>query len=90
MHGTVKSGASEQLCDENKSGGLGKSSKELSESAVDEDKESREKFGLWSKCCSGFVVGKGSRQAAVGSCGAGAADTQGEAGARCVGAGPRL
>lgn len=90
MRGIVKSGAFEQLCDENKSGGLGKSSKEVSESTVDEDGESREKFGLWSKCCSIFVVGKDSRQASVWSCEAGAAGTQEEAGARCVGAGPRL
>lgn len=89
MHGIVKSGVFEQLCDENKSGGFGKSSKELSESTVDDDEESREKFGLWSKC-SCFGVVEGSRQASVWSCKAGAADTQEEAGARCVAAGPRL
>lgn len=53
MRGSVKSGVFELLCDENKSGGLGKSSKEVSESTVDGDEESRERFGSWSKYGSG-------------------------------------
>lgn len=91
MRGSVKSGrpgVSERLCDENKSGGLGKSSKEGSESAVDEDEEKGKGFGSWSKCGSGDA--QGGRQVSVWSCGAGAADTQEEAGARCAGAGPPL
>lgn len=86
MRGSVKSGVFVQLCDENRSGGLGKSSGEVSESAVDEDEESRGRF--WSKCGSG--VEKVDRQVSVWSCAAAAADTQEEAAARCAGAGPRL
>lgn len=47
MCGSVKSGwpgVFEQLCDENRSGGLGKSSKDVSEFKVDEDEESVERF----------------------------------------------
>ncbi len=88
MRGSVKSGVFEQLCDENRSGGLGKSSAEISESAVDEDEESRGRFS--STFGSGSGVGKGGRLVSVWSCAAGAADTQEEAGARCVAAGPRL
>lgn len=88
MRGSVKSGVFEQLCDENKSGGLGNSSKEVSESAVDGDEESRERFESWSRYDSGAE--KGGRQGSVWSCAAGAADKQVEAGARCAGAGPPL
>lgn len=91
MCGSVKSGwpgVFEQLCDEKRSGGLGKSNKEVSESTVDVDEESRERFGSWSKYGSG--VGQGGRQVTVWSCAAEAADRQEEAGARYVAAGPPL
>lgn len=84
----MKSAVFEQLCDENRSGGLGKSSKEVSESTVDEDEESRERFR--SKNGSGSGVGKGGRQVTVWSCAAVAAGTQAEAEATCVGAAPPL
>lgn len=90
MRGSVKSGVFEQLRDENKSGGLGKSSKEASESTVDADEESRERFGLWSKYGSGSGAEKGGGWVSVWSCAAWAADKQVEAGARCVAAGPPL
>lgn len=76
----------EQLCDENRSGGLGKSNKEVSESTVDVDEESRE--GSGSKYGSASGVVQGGRQVSVWSRTAGAADTQEAAGARYVGAGP--
>lgn len=91
MCGSVKSGwpgVFEQLCDENRSGGLGKSSKDVSEFKVDEDGESVERFGSLSKYGSAF--GQGGRQVAVWSCAAGAADPLEEAGAMYVGAGPPL
>lgn len=81
MRGIVKPAIFEQLRDENKSGGLGKSSIEVSDSTVEEDEGSREGFGLWSKC-SGFC--------GVWSCAAGVAGTQEEGAATCVVAGPRL
>lgn len=86
MCGIARSGVFESLCDENKSGGFGKSSKELSESTADE--EGGEKHGFWSKCC-GFGDGEGSRKALAWSCATGAAGTQEEGGARCAAAGPR-
>lgn len=86
VRGSVKSGVFVQLCDENRSGGLGKSSREVSESTVHEDGESRGRF--WSKYGSG--VEKVDRQVSVWSRAAAAADTQEEAAARCAGAGPRL
>lgn len=85
MCGSVKSGwpgVFEQLCDENRFGGLGKSSEEVSESAVDE--ESRERFG--SKYGWGVSVAQGGSQEYVWSSAAGAADTQEEAAATYVGA----
>lgn len=88
MRGSVKSGLIGQLCNENRSGGLGKSSAEVSESTVDEDEESREKFGSWFKL--GFVAGRDGIHVSVWSCAGGAADTREEAGARCAAAGPRL
>lgn len=78
----------EQLCDENRSGGLGKSSQEVSESTVEDD-EGGEWFGSRSKCGSGSSVGQGGRQVSV-CCVAGAADTQEEAMAKYVGAEPPL
>lgn len=75
-----------QQWDENKSGGLGKSSKNVWESTADE--ESRERFELLSKC-SGSGDGEGSRWVSIWSCAVWAADTREEGGATCVGAGPR-
>lgn len=83
MCGSVRFGAFEQIRDENRSGGLGKSSKESSE---DVDEESREKFG--SKCGSGFCAA--GREVRVWRSAAGAADTQGGAEAMCGGAEPPL
>lgn len=54
-------GVLEQLCDENRSGGLGKSNKEVSESTADVDEVSTERFGSWSKYGSGSGVGQGGR-----------------------------
>ena len=82
-------GIFEQLCNENRSGGLGKSSHEVSESPV-ENEESMERFRSWSKCGSGFSLGQGGRQVSVWRCAAGEADTQEEAMARYVGAVPPL
>lgn len=90
MHGSVKSCVFEQLLDEKRSGGLGKSSKEVSESTVDEDEEGRERFRSWSTYGSVSGFGKDGRQVSVWSCTASAADTQEEARAMCVAAGPRL
>lgn len=81
MRGIVKPAIIEQLRDENKSGGLGKSSMEVSVFPVEEDEGRREGLGLWSKC-SGFCR--------VRSCAAGGAGRQEEAAATCVVAGPRL
>lgn len=81
---------SEQLCDENRFGGLGKSSKEVSISAVDEDEESRERFGSWCEYGSGASVVQGGSQEYVWSSAAEAADRQEEAAAMYVGAGPPL
>lgn len=70
----VKSGwprAYVQLCDENRSGGLGKSSQAVSESTG-----------------SGPGVGHGGGTVSAWRCATGAADTQEEAVARYVGAGP--
>lgn len=91
MRGSVKSGwpgVLEQLRNENRSGGLGKSCKEVSEFTVDEDEGSRERFR--SKYGSGSSVGPGGWQISVWTCAAGVADTQEEAEARYVGAGPLL
>lgn len=84
--GNVKSGVFEKLCDEKRSGGLGKSSKEVSESAVNEDEESRERCGSCSKYGSGVSAVQEGRLASAWNCAAEAADTPGEAAARCVGA----
>lgn len=91
MRGSVKSGwpgVFEHLRNENRSGGLGKSCKEVSEFTVDEDEESREWFS--SKYGSGSSVGPGAEQVSVWTCAAGVADTQEEAEAMYVGAGPLL
>lgn len=77
----------EKLRDENRSGGLGKSIKEVSDSTVDEDEESRKMFVSQSKYDSGSSVGENRRPVGGWSCAAGAADTQEEAGAMYVGAG---
>lgn len=76
----------EHLCDEKRSGSLGQSRNELSESTADADEEIAEI--LASKCGSGF--GWGGKWESVWHCIAGAADTREEGGARCVGAGPPL
>lgn len=58
-----------ELCAENRSGGLGKSSKKVSEFAVDEDEEWSERF------TSGSSAGQGGKWASAWSCESGAADT---------------
>lgn len=87
MRGRVKSSVFEQLCDENKSGGLGKSSKKLSESSMDAEKESKEKFGSCSKC-SGSEEGK--TQVSVWSWASGTAGTWELTDAMRLGPGCRL
>lgn len=92
VRGSVKSGwhgVFERLRDENRSGGLGKSSQEPSGSTT-EDEEGRGKFGSWCKCGCGSSVVQGGRKVTVWSCAAEAAGTQEEAAATYVGAGPPL
>lgn len=73
----------EQLCEENRSGGLGKSSEEVS---VDEDEDE----GRSERLNSGSSVGQDDKRESAWSCESGAADTQEAAAARCAGAGPPL
>lgn len=68
----------EQLCDKNKSGGLGKSKPKVSESSVENCP--------WSKCGSCSTAGVGDRQESPWSCACVAADMQEETVARYDGA----
>lgn len=89
MRSSVKSGLLgkfEHICDEKRSGSWGESTKEPSESTADADEEIAERLGF--RYGLGFLWG--GKQESVWSCTAGAADTQEEGGARCVGAGPPL
>ena len=83
-------GVSEQLCNENRSGGLGKLNEEAAEFTVEDREESRGRFRLWSKDDSGSSAEQGGELVSAWSCAAGAADTSEGGGAMYVGVVPPL